>query len=132
MTDERMQGYRHRLLKLGERLEGDVSEMRDAALRNTGGEASGGLSNAPLHLADLATDNFPKEVDVGVLQNEQQVLSAIGDALDRLDVGTYGHCKRCGHEIPEARLQSVPYAKRCVTCEQQAEEEVGVDLAQGS
>ena len=132
MTEQQMQAYRQRLLDLGTRLKGDVAELRDAALRGTGGDASGGLSNAPMHLADLGTDNFEQEVAAGLLQNEQQALGAIAGALDRLDAGTYGRCERCGREIPEARLDAVPYASRCVACEQREEVEEGPDLGLGA
>ena len=100
-------------------------------MRGTGGDASGGLSNAPLHLADLATDTFEQEVALGLLQNQQQVLNAILAALDRLDAGTFGLCERCGREIPEERLRAVMYASRCIECEQQAEQE-GDDISPGA
>jgi RNA polymerase-binding transcription factor DksA len=125
MTELQKQAYRQRLLALADRIKGGVSVLRDAALRNTGGEASGSLSNTPLHLADLGSDNFEQEIAVGLLQNEQQLLSAIAGALDRLDAGDFGRCDRCGKPIPEGRLKEVPYASRCVLCEQQVEQEKG-------
>jgi RNA polymerase-binding transcription factor DksA len=123
MNDRQKQQYRRQLVDLAERLKSDMTGLREAALRTTGGEASGGLSNAPLHLADLATDNFEQEVAAGLLQNDQQAITAIAAALDRLDNGTFGRCERCGREIPEERLNPVPYANRCVDCEQKVEEE---------
>ena len=123
MTKQQHDSYRARLLTLADRLQGDVSGLRNPALRGTGGEASGSLSNAPLHLADLATDTFEQEVAVGLLESQQLVLGAIAKALDRLDDGTYGRCERCGKAIAKGRLEAVPYASRCVTCEQAAEQE---------
>jgi DnaK suppressor protein len=115
--------YRQRLLDLAHRVKGDVSGLRDAALRRTGAEPSGGLSNAPLHLADLAADHFEQEVAVGLLQNEQHLLGTIAAALDRLDAGTYGCCERCGQDILLERLSAMPYACRCVACEEIQEKE---------
>ena len=132
MTKQRLQEYRRQLIELGERLNGDLPGLREAALRRTGGEASGGLSNAPLHPADLATDNFQQTVDTGVLQNKEQVLGAIGEALDRLDAGTFGRCERCGQEVPKQRLRTIPYASRCSACEEKAEQEDGFGLGQGA
>lgn len=37
-------------------------------------------------------------------------------ALARVDAGTYGICEVCGREIPAARLEARPFAKRCVAC----------------
>jgi DnaK suppressor protein len=131
MKEEKLAGHRRRLQALAARLKGDMSGLRDAALRGSGGESSGGISNAPLHLADLATDNSEQEVSLGLLQNQQQVLNAILVALNRLEAGTFGRCERCGIDIPEERLKALIYASRCVTCEQQAEQE-GDDTAPGA
>lgn len=43
-------------------------------------------------------------------------VSEIDQALERLDAGTYGRCVLCGNEIPEERLQAVPWAALCVPC----------------
>jgi DnaK suppressor protein len=39
-----------------------------------------------------------------------------------VDAGTYGRCANCGKEIPEERLQAVPYAQFCVNCQKQREQ----------
>lgn len=126
MRQQKKQVFRKRLLELGQRVKGEVASLRGTALRASGGDASGNLSNAPLHLADLGTDNFQQQVDTGILEQEQQILGAIGVALDRLDAGTYGTCEHCGKKIAEARLAAVPYASRCIACEKQEEREKGV------
>ena len=131
MTQQRAEDQRQRLQALVDRLKADMSGLRDSALRGSGGEASGGISNAPLHLADLATDTSEQDVALGLLQNQQQVLNAILAALDRLDAGTYGQCEKCGKEIPEERLQALAYASRCVDCEQRVEQE-GDDVSPGA
>ena len=77
MTEAQADGHRQRLRVLADRLKGDMSGLRESALRGCGGETSGGISNAPLHLADLATDNSEQEVALGLLQNQQQVLNEI-------------------------------------------------------
>jgi RNA polymerase-binding transcription factor DksA len=125
MNALRMDFFRRRLLALADRLKGDVAALKEAALRSTGGESSGSLSNAPLHLADLANDTNAQEVAVGLLRNEQEALLAIAAALDRLDAGTYGVCARCGQEIPEERLLTLPQASRCVRCEEKEEKDGG-------
>jgi RNA polymerase-binding transcription factor DksA len=131
MTETQAAGHRRRLQAQADRLKGDMSGLRQSALRGSGGEASGGISNAPLHLADLATDNSDQEVSLGLLQNQQGVLNSILAALDRIDAGTYGTCERCGKEIPEERLKALMYASRCVNCEQEAEQE-GDDVSPGA
>jgi len=122
MNEKQLQVQRDRLTAMAERLTAEVSGLRDEALRGTGGEPSGNLSNAPMHLADLSADNYQQEVATGLLQNEQAILVEIRAALDRLDAGTYGRCEDCGKEMPKGRLDALPYARRCVACEERAEQ----------
>jgi len=116
MTKADLDSYRELLVSLRSRLNGDVTHLADEALRSTGGEASGSLSNAPLHMADLGTDNFEQEFTLSLLQNQEQALDEIRDALGRLDNGTFGQCEECRQPIPKARLQALPYTRHCVEC----------------
>jgi RNA polymerase-binding transcription factor DksA len=116
MTKADLDTYRELLVSLRSRLNGDVSHLSDEALRSTGGEASGSLSNAPLHMADLGTDNFEQEFTLSLLQNQEQALDEIREALARMDRGHFGECEECHQPIPKARLQALPYTRHCVAC----------------
>ena len=116
MTKAERETYRETLLALRSRLKGDVSHLADEALRARGGEASGGLSNAPQHMADLGTDNFEQEFTLNLLQNQEQALTEIDEALERIKQGSFGLCEECQEPIPKARLQALPYARHCVAC----------------
>ncbi|MCE5309655.1 MAG: TraR/DksA family transcriptional regulator [Acidobacteriales bacterium] len=48
-------------------------------------------------------------------------LKAINEALARMKAGEYGICEECGEEIPEKRLRAVPWARRCVACQEEME-----------
>ncbi|MEU8803461.1 TraR/DksA C4-type zinc finger protein [Spirillospora sp. NPDC048819] len=48
----------------------------------------------------------------------QGTLEEIDAALGRLDAGTYGMCEDCGEPVPAGRLEILPYARRCVQCQQ--------------
>lgn len=116
MTQADFDTYRRQLLDLRNRLRGDVSHLTSEALRETGGERSGSLSNTPIHMADLGTDNFEQEFTLGLIQNEEQALDEIAAALDRLAQGSFGRCEECHKDIPKPRLQALPYARHCVEC----------------
>ncbi len=105
------------------RIEGDMSELTDEALRKAGGEASGSLSNTPLHLADLGTDTFEHEVTIGLLETEGQTLQEIAAAVGRIDNGTYGHCELCGVEIGRERLQALPFVRHCIECARRVQQD---------
>lgn len=116
MTTADLDSYRRSLLTLRARLSGNISHLTEEALRTAGGEASGSLSNTPLHMADLGTDNFEQEFTLSLLQNEEQVLEEITEAIKRIEGGTYGKCEECQSAIPKARLQALPYTRHCVKC----------------
>src|SRR5580704_12969314 len=43
-------------------------------------------------------------------------VSAIDQALERIDSGIYGLCVVCGTSLPGERLEAVPWAALCVPC----------------
>jgi hypothetical protein len=49
--------------------------------------------------------------------------SDVADALARMVAGTYGICETCQCPIAFARLKAVPYARRCLTCQEREENE---------
>jgi RNA polymerase-binding protein DksA len=115
MTKPELDTFRDTLMALRKRLRGDVSHLADEAL-NTNGAKSGGASKAPVDMADVATDNFEQEFTLSLMQNQEQVLGEIGDALERIRQGTFGRCEECQKAIAKARLQALPYTRHCVTC----------------
>lgn len=123
MTSEQRERYRQRLVSMAERLKNMDAAVGDEALRQTGGDASGNLSNVPLHMADVSTETFEQEMSTSLLQNERQLQAEVAAALDRCEQGTFGRCEGCGESIAEGRLQAVPYTRYCVDCAQKAEED---------
>lgn len=122
MTAKELKHYREMLLALRQRLNGDLSHLTEEALRKPNGEASGNLSNLPIHMADLGTDNFEREFTLSLVENEEQVLSEVSAALERLEKGTFGRCEECQAAIPKARLGALPYTRYCVACARRLEE----------
>ena len=45
-------------------------------------------------------------------------LREINDALHRMDMDQYGICMECDEPISSKRLDAVPWAKYCVTCQE--------------
>jgi RNA polymerase-binding transcription factor DksA len=109
-----------RHLALMSRVERDRSQLRDEALQGTGGEASGGLSDVPLHPADPGTDAYEEELTLGLLGNEEQFIGEIEAALARIEQGEYGRCEDCRRPVPERRLRALPYARHCVAYSRKA------------
>jgi DnaK suppressor protein len=56
-------------------------------------------------------------------ESEQAQVAEIDAALARIDAGTYGVCEDCHEPIGSPRLDAVPWARRCFTCETEHEKE---------
>lgn len=100
-------------------LEGEQARLRHAlaSVNHEGSliEETGDLAiGAGDHIADSATDTFMRELDEGLEENAEHLLTEIEGALRRIDDGTYGTCVACGRPIGEERLEAVPYATLCI------------------
>ena len=121
MTKAELENYRQQLFDLGKGLKSNVSDLEHEAFQKAGGEAGGNLSNTPLHMADLASDNFEQEVAISLLETEEQRLEEIAAALQRIESGTFGRCEECQKEISKERLRVIPYARLCIVCANKAQ-----------
>ena len=115
--------YKTILLDLRKKLVGNVTFMEDEALGKSRQDASGDLSNVPIHMADVGTDNYDRDLTIGLIQNGEEELKAIDNALERIGDKTYGSCEECGKKIAKARLTALPYVHNCIECQRLEEEE---------
>jgi DnaK suppressor protein len=112
--------YKEKLHAIRARLRGDVTAMAEVALRKSGMEGSD--SNAmPIHMAELGSDNFEQEFTLGLMEAEEDTLSLIEAALERVDRGSFGRCVECDGPISKARLNAIPYTPVCIKCAEQRE-----------
>ena len=58
-------------------------------------------------------------------EHDRAEIAAIDRALARIRRGKYDICEACGESIPEARLQVLPAAERCLPCAEVAERSAG-------
>ena len=121
LKSDELVSYRQVLQTLRSRLRGDLDQMTDEALRRDMTGGTGNLSNVPLHLADLGTDNYDQEFTLELIENEQGTLELVNQALDRMEQGRFGQCVECGEPISKPRLQAIPYAQHCIRCARKLE-----------
>jgi DnaK suppressor protein len=76
---------------------------------------------------DAARDQEEEAVWLAVLDHSRDVQTTVEEALRRLATGQYGLCVECGQHIALARLRALPFAIRCLSCQERFErgEEVG-------
>lgn len=121
LKSDEVESFRQVLVDLRARLRGDLDQMTDEALRRDQPDSSGNLSNVPLHMADVGTENYDQEFTLGLIENEQGTLEQVYEALDRISAGTFGRCQECAEPIARPRLQALPYTRHCIQCARELE-----------
>lgn len=103
--------FKHLLVELRKKISGDLRQIEGETLNTSQRDASGDLSGYSYHMADMASDNYDRELNIGLATNEQQILNDIDTALKMIDAGTYGICEIYGTPIPKKRLLAMPYTR---------------------
>ena len=70
---------------------------------------------------DLAVRNYSKNVMLAVSENESRQLLMINESLERIDDEEYGNCQNCEKAINPKRLEAVPWARYCLSCQELVE-----------
>ena len=68
------------------------------------------------HDPEGVTIGFERAHLQGLLMGARNDLSALDRAANRIAVGAYGRCLRCGVPIPAERLDALPAAETCLAC----------------
>ena len=103
-----LEHFRELLLDKRRELVGDMSHMEREALRSASGT---NLSNLPMHMADMGTDNYEQEFTLGLVEKERVLLREINQALAKIQDGSYGMCEGTGKPINKIRLEAQPWAR---------------------
>jgi RNA polymerase-binding protein DksA len=123
MNKAELEKFREQLWAVRNRLAGVVDQLADESFHKTGGAAAGNLSNTPMHLADLGSDQEEEERTLGLLENEERLLEEVTEAINRIHRSTFGKCEECGQDIGRERLQAIPYTRHCIGCARKLQEE---------
>jgi len=116
---KKLDQYKKKLLKLKDDFVHDINNMS----HNPGSQNSdsGDISGHVLHMADVATDMYDREFNLGLASNEREVLHRIDQALKRIADKSFGACTECEKPIPQLRLNAIPYAETCLKCQEKIE-----------
>ncbi len=107
LSRKELNEFKQLLLEKRAEIIGDVAGMEESRSSGNGGQ----LSNMPLHMADIGSDNYEQEFTLGLVESERKLLVEIDRALQRIENKTYGVCVITGNPIPKARLEIKPWAK---------------------
>ena len=120
-NNAKLKEFEQRLLKIKTILREGMEHLEDNSLKKSGRDASGDLSNLPIHLADAGSDTFEQDFSLGLLEGEDIEVKEVDEALERIGNKTYGICEECSEPIAENRLKVIPYARLCVKCQESVE-----------
>ncbi len=122
LTKRDLEHFRELLLEKRRELVGDMSSMEREALNPGGGT---NLSNLPVHMADVGTDNYEQEFTLGLVEKDRNLLREINHALAKIQDGTYGICEATGKPIGKPRLEAQPWARYSIEHARELEKQKG-------
>lgn len=117
MKTTELKKYHQLLLKAKHQLTNHVSDEEK--------EGRDAISVEAKDFTDLATEATGQELSFAISDAGRRNLKDVEEALVRIKDGTYGVCERCQKPIDVARLDAVPHARMCISCQEIAERESG-------
>ena len=111
MTKSELKKFKTTLAARESELEGLIRN-REAAAIETSADALDQIQHA-----------VERELALGTLARESSGLRETRAALRRIDDGSFGICMDCEEEINLKRLAAVPWAARCIACQERADRE---------
>jgi DnaK suppressor protein len=107
-TEQLRQGLEDRLAEAQRVLASATEETRAYAARHADS-------------ADQAAAEYERQTLTHKAAAAQQQIQNLNRALERIRQGTYGVCAECGGDIEPRRLEALPWARYCVTCQEARE-----------
>lgn len=122
MNDKERSHLEQRLLQERERTTRSLDRYEEMTRTST--EDDGELTQYKQHPADEGTDTIEQEQQMLLLMKETAVLADIDEALRRLykEPEQFGRCDACGTDIGMERLDLVPWARLCQSCQSRSED----------
>ncbi|MDR3564875.1 MAG: TraR/DksA C4-type zinc finger protein [Negativicutes bacterium] len=117
MDPRRLNHFQAELEEIKARLMKEISRLEQTGLGDTMSYSLGELSAYDNHPADLGDELFERSKDVALRDNAHVLLEEVEEALTKMIDGTYGVCSQCGRPIAMERLEALPWATHCITCQ---------------
>jgi len=73
-------------------------------------------------VADKAANSYTKEFLFSLSSTERDMLQLVDEALVRIGSKNFGTCVSCEEELEKKRLEAVPWAKHCISCQEKQEQ----------
>lgn len=116
LSQDLQQKFKQRLLDEKKHIMKRIEGIDQGGLHESMASSISELSLYDNHPGDVASEVFERSKDFSLREDSLHMVSAIDDALEKMEKGTYGKCDVCGGEIPPERLEAVPYTTLCLDC----------------
>jgi len=74
-------------------------------------------------IADKASNSYAKEFLFSLSNSERETLQLVDEALLRIgEKKNFGYCASCEGEMEKKRLEAIPWAKHCLSCQEKQEQ----------
>ena len=113
MDKKRLEYYKKKLLSRRDELVKTITRTEE--------EGRQADDDPTVDLADKAANSYTKEFLFGQTNTDRAMLNMIDEALKRIRSEEYGTCLNCQEEMQQKRLEAVPWAKHCISCQEKAE-----------
>ena len=72
-------------------------------------------------IADKASNAYTKEFLYSLSNTDRNILQLVDEALERVKGPSFGVCLECGEKMLPKRLEAVPWARHCISCQEREE-----------
>ena len=114
MDKKRLEYYKKKLMTRREELVKTIARTEE--------EGRQADDDPTVDLADKAANSYTKEFLFGQTTTDRRILALIDEALKRIKKEEYGNCGVCQEELQQKRLEAVPWAKNCISCQEKIEQ----------
>lgn len=114
LTKSQLNQFKSILVQYLQHLGVKLENMEESVLR---GEAESGPEDGD----DFGSGGGVREFQIGLIENENEILQEVNQALTRIENGEFGLCMFCNEAIPLGRLEVRPYARFCLEHQRQYE-----------
>lgn len=106
----------------------EILERKEAELAKVLRERGGIVIERSADPMDEIQSASERDLAIGNVDRESTMLRNVKAALRRLHDGSFGICIECEAEISPKRLAAVPWAPRCIQCQETADRNVSEPL----
>lgn len=118
MKPDIVKKFKARLYEEKNLLVDQISRLEETGIGDTMSYSTSELSVYDNHPADIGDELFERSKDIALRDNAHVLLENVELALKKIANDTYGICDECGQTISLERLDTIPWATRCIECQQ--------------